>query len=111
MNRTKWDGPLTTSTSIGLLFYWLRWERDQRREWSSLTILHRFSADEAGETGGLRQFSIISLVALYAGTQGVGDVVREVVCNIIGQIIRWIEVVCNIVGQIIRWVEVELSWA
>ena len=65
----------------------------------------------AGETGGLRQFSIISLVALYAGTQGVSDVVREIVCNIVGQIIRWIEVVCNIVGQIIRWVEVELSWA
>ena len=52
-----------------------------------LTVLHRFSADEAGRTGGLSQVAVIALIALYSGTKSVSNVVREIVCNIIGQII------------------------
>ena len=56
-----------------------------------------FSAD-------LSKLSILSLVALYAGTHGVRNVVRQIIC-IIGQIIG--QIICQIVGRI----DVKLSRA
>ena len=69
--------------------------------WCQLTVLHRFRADEARQTGRLRQLPVLSLVALDAGTHSVSNVVREIVCNIIRKVISICQIISQIIGKII----------